>query len=198
MRGKALALIESFPVSDANFNNVYPLLKTKFFDENILVVTILDKMLNWPAITNNSIEQVQELLTFLKFKLAELAELKVSYRTEEKSVIILLSLVVRKKIPRSFLMELTRKTGSSYPLLDEILQHSSDIIKLLQIRNPASVNALDSGTKHNGTCSRPSKPGLPDEQSHSRVKSKGNNVAVIGVDDRILKSTEKSGCKFCF
>ena len=51
-------------------------------------------------------------------------------------------------------MELTRKTGSSYPILAEILQHSSDIVNLLQIKNPASVNAGNSETKINGKCFR--------------------------------------------
>ena len=46
LRGKTLALIESFLVLDSNFNNAYSLLKTEFFDENFLLDTILDKILN--------------------------------------------------------------------------------------------------------------------------------------------------------
>ena len=65
--GRALQLVENLPIEEDSYDIAWNLLKSEFFDKDLLVNDTLSSIINWPC--NESLEQTMKFITYLKSKL---------------------------------------------------------------------------------------------------------------------------------
>lgn len=127
LTGQALSLVDHMKVDDSSFDQAWELLESEYFDVEFIVDSVLDQILNYAYC--NGVDHVISFNTFLKSKVLNLS--KLGYRFENNtSGDLLLSKIIRSKLPKFILQELSRKTGDSFPSVKQILGNLIDICKL--------------------------------------------------------------------
>ena len=147
-RGRALSLIENLAIEDSSFDLAMDLLHEEFMDEDYLINQTLSEIINYKKCY--CLESSMELLTFLKTKIAEIAKVGIKF-SPKCAGDILLSNIVRSKLYKTFLQEISRKTGKNYPSLNEIMEHSANVYKLLKPSEASSSNSTGSKVFRNST-----------------------------------------------
>ena len=94
--GRALQLVENLPIEDDSYDIAWNLLKSEFFDKDLLVNDTLSSIINWPY--NESLEQTMKFITYLKSKLFELKKFDLDFLKENSAGEILLSNIVQSKL----------------------------------------------------------------------------------------------------
>ena len=157
LRGKAFSLVDSLPIDEGTYNMAMELLDAEFLDTDLIIHQIFDEVKFYPQV--GSLGKVEEFLTFLRFKLVELEKFDLDF-SEGTSGAMLLSSIVRDKLPRFFKTELSRRTGFPYPQLEDILKHAPDLYKILH----------DNDKRHES--SKPSKVSSPPQVSGPKTNLK--------------------------
>lgn len=141
LSGRALTLIENYPITDQGFDDAWNLLKQEFLDENLLINETLTTIIKWPS--SNSLEENMNFVTFLKSKLNELKKFNLDYISNADAAgQILMGNIVRGKLFSPFLREMMRKVDTSYPSVYQILDYSTEIYKLIKPIEGAKNNSL--------------------------------------------------------
>lgn len=178
LKGRALALIDTLPVSDDNFEIAWNLLEAEFLDRNFLVNSTLCQIVDWK--TCKTIDANLEFINFIRIKLNELSRFHVNFFAEDSSGETLMSNIVRNKLHHLFLTELCRKINTNYPTVNNILEHSVAIHKLIET-TPSEIN--------NNNFSQRSFYSAAKSNSAKNDYSKNPFLP--------LTSSDPKGCKFC-
>ena len=183
--GEALSVVENISVNDAGFELAFELLDFTFPD----VENIIDKVLSEILHMNEakSLNEVESLVRFLNNKFIDLKGLKVDLLEANSAALLLISKIVNGKLPRSFLIELSRETGSAYPNFNLLLNNYQSILARLRLGHYEST-----GTK----------PKVKHEiKDRSFESSRPESKLVTSSEPSKVKSANKvtsSGkCKFC-
>ena len=167
-----------------SFDCASQLLLEEFYDVEGLIDRTLGALIDQPKLT--SISEVQTFVTSLRFKLVELQKLGLNF-FEKTSGNVLLSKIIRDKLPKFFLIELNRKFAKAFPTLTDFLKHASGLIKMLNV----SSNLAAKECTPNKQYSKPSKE-VKDIVAESRF-NKFHSIAPTRKTE--LYSSKK--CKFC-
>lgn len=92
-RGRALALIENFPIEDDSFDPAMALLEAEFLDKDLLINKTLSDIVNFKPCS--CLDSSMEMLTFLKSKIAELRRFGIRF-SPGTSGEVLLSNIIRE------------------------------------------------------------------------------------------------------
>ena len=124
--GRARSLVSNRNINDQSIKNAFEVLDATFLDESLIVEKIINFLKNYPNMyTCNSVE---EFVTILRCKLADLKQFAIDFEEERSAGNILLSNIIRAKLPEEYLKELKRRT-IPYPSVQDLLKHSNDIGK---------------------------------------------------------------------
>ena len=138
LRGKAFSLIESLPSDDASYEAAIDLLDREFLDSDLIIHQIIRKIRYHSAPTE--LKDIEEFVSFHRFRLVELSKFNLDFQGSETAACILLSDIVRDKLPRFFLVELSRHCKSAYPFIPQLFEYSPNLFKILSCKNePKSV-----------------------------------------------------------
>lgn len=130
LQGKALSLVANLPINEENFTLAWNILMEEFMDSHFLVNTAVSELIAWPLC--NNIISTAEFLSHIKVKRLELSRFQVSFSDPTSSGNVIISNIIRSKLPNFYFMELCRRTGSSYPDINDILTHSVEINRMFK------------------------------------------------------------------
>ena len=133
LKGRALSLIENLPINNNSLQEAWTILERVFLDRGDLIEKTLESIRNHKDCRSNL-----ESRTFLEFVSAKLLELEwfdLDY-THEPSAQILMSLIIKTKLHAPFLMELSRKVGSTHVTVEQMLDNSTAVYNLLKGEEP--------------------------------------------------------------
>ena len=194
LKGGALSLVEHIDLSSGGFNEAWSLLEKEFLDKDKIINLTLNSIIDYPNLTKLS--EVENFITFLKFKMFELEKLGLPFCTESTGD-VLMSLIVRNKLPKFFVIELSRKINSAHPKLSDFLEHSSDIIKMLscnEIKKQTSAaikepKSIESAPIYSHKVHKPNDVVQQSQLSYNYAAKSDNSK---------FGNSNRSGCKLCF
>ena len=182
-RGRALALIENLAVNDHSYKVALELLESEFLDKDALINLTISELINCKPCS--CLESNMNFLTFLKGKLAELERFDVDV-FDDGTGELLIGNIVRGKMYSVFLQELCRKTNSNYPNIENILDHSVSVYKLLK---PSESNTSVSNQRTFVSSSNSQQSARNRHSFGSKTENKGQMQAA--------QSKTGGGCKLC-
>ena len=125
LRGQALSLIDNIPIDDMSFEQAWKLLEDEYYDKEFLIDAIMNKIIEYPKCSN--IDNTLEFCTFLKFNLINLKKIGHDFEKIGSAGNLLISKIVRMKLPNFFIQELCRRSHVSYPSINQFLTNAHDI-----------------------------------------------------------------------
>lgn len=147
LRGQALSLVDNLNIDDTCFEQAWKLLESEYYDKEYIVDYVLSEILNYSCCTD--VDQVFAFNTFLKSFLLNLNKLGYDFENKTNSSgNLLMSKIIRTKLPKFFLQELTRKSGESYPSVDQFINYASEICKMHKRPDSISGNKINSSISH--------------------------------------------------
>jgi hypothetical protein len=123
LKGNALSLI----ANQTEFDVAWNVLNTQYFQVDSIIDCLLAPLIDPAPLT--SLKSVSEYFTVLRFKIQELSSLGVDCVTGALGC-RLLSKTIRAKLPGYILQEVSRRTGSNYASVENILAHIEDILAM--------------------------------------------------------------------
>ncbi|XP_064111443.1 uncharacterized protein LOC135218931 [Macrobrachium nipponense] len=100
------------------------------FGDNI-IDQVIGEVLNTSEV--KSLSEVESLVRSLNNKFIDLKGLGIDLIEVDSAALLLISKIVNRKLPRNFLIELSRTTGSSYPNFNQLLDNYQSIIARLSL-----------------------------------------------------------------
>ena len=179
LRGRALALVEHLPVNEDSFDEAWQLLEDEFYDADFLLNSVISKIIDYPKCSD--LNSTMEFCTSLKSWVLNLRKMNYDFETVETAGNLIMSNLVRSKIPTFFLQELCRRSGVGYPSLNHFLEYSSEMAKMFK---KSSSNA--SGFKKTEISKNYA------TKTYSNVSKSDIKSSPQGSDKNFLRS-----CKFC-
>ena len=113
LSGEAFNLVENLPIEDTNFKLALQLLDKNFLDSQLIVDKTLNSILNTPDVSQ--LKDVEFFIRLIANKVQDLKGLGVNLVEPGSSGLLLLSKIINLKLPRPFLIELSRETNTNYP-----------------------------------------------------------------------------------
>lgn len=138
LRGKALSLVENFPLEDASYHLTVSVLEREFFDVDLIIDEIYSSMTS--ASKCNSLSDVNMMLDSWRLRVIELQQLGLDFLCAHTAGLSLLSKLLRDKLPNFYLREVCKMCNSPYPTVQQIFDSSSDLSKILADRSKSSVS----------------------------------------------------------
>ena len=120
--GEALNLVENLPVVDDCYDLAIQLLDTNFLDKDLTVDKVLTSILQAPEVVQ--LKDVEAFIRSISNKIQDLQGLGVNLSAASTDALLLTSKIINMKLPRQFLIELSRKTNSNYPTYNQLLSNS--------------------------------------------------------------------------
>ena len=156
LRRRALSLLQQCDstIDQGLFDTAWRLLEKEYLKVDLLIEFSIAKIKDYPAL--NSLDEIVELLTFLRFKEVELATLGVKFPTDNHLDFsnCLLSAIIQDKLPNYFLVELARKTDNPVPSFRLLLEHGDELLcRLRNTRKPSSNANPTEGHSASGSSS---------------------------------------------
>ena len=131
------------------FECAWQLLLKEFYNVEGLIDRTLGHLIDQTMLT--SISEVKAFVTSLRFKLVELQKFGLNF-FEKTSGNVLLSKILRDKLPKFFLIELSRKSAKAFPTLTDFLKHASDLIKILTVSSNLAAKQCTSNKQYTKPC----------------------------------------------
>ena len=129
--GEALIVVENIPVTDDGYALALQQLDFNFLDKENIIDRVLNDILQMVEV--RSLLEVEPLVRTLHTKISDLNGLGVNLLETDSAALLLLSKIVNKKLPRQFLIELARDTGSTYPNFNQLLCRYHNILARLSL-----------------------------------------------------------------
>ena len=128
LAGRALGLVENLLTCDESYAIAMRLLNDEFLDEEFIFNKIMNELMAIkPA---DSLDKANEFLVNLKSQVMELQKIKYDFLQLGTSGNELLSLIVRTKLPKNIIIEISRRSSITYPKLNHIFEHFFEVRKL--------------------------------------------------------------------
>lgn len=176
LKGEALSLI----LNQNSFSASWNLLEKQYLNKNKIIDLLLSEFTKLDSLA--TIKQISEFFTKLRYKIQELKSMGIDY--EENTLgCVLLSKLIRQRLPTYIVQELARKTGTNYPSVKLILEHAESVLELRQQNQPSVPTT---GTKPKITKIKHNYP------SNSHKTNSSISPDKIAVHVNINKT-----CKFC-
>ena len=131
LTGEALNLVENIPVEDLSYAQAIGLLDTNYLDKDAIINNTLDLILDKPEV--GTLKEVESFIRLIINKVHDLKGVGVDLTSDSSSGLLLLSRIVIRKLPRQFILELSRETGTNYPNFNQLEKNYLDIIVRLRL-----------------------------------------------------------------
>ena len=154
-----------------NFSNAWQLLSDTYLNKEAIVDSIFQDIISEEPV--QSIIKIKNLFTKIRFKLSELKSFGINWE-DDSCYSLLLSRIIRNKLPPFFLQELGRSTGNYYPHMVQLMTVSFSVIDFFE----------SSAKRNSPPCKKPDK-------INSDVKKQSNktiNVNPVAKNNVIEKS----------
>ena len=125
-----------------------------------------------------SLKEVESLIRAVNSKLHDLKCLNLDLLESNSAGLVLVSKIICNKLPRHFLIELFRETGTNYPSFNQVLQVYQSILTRLKVK------CKDNGSKANGN----------DKGAKPKMVNKSSNNSDNKPGEAKVKSSK---CRFC-
>ena len=131
LQGDALKLIENIEIRDDNYELAFEQLDFHYLDKNNIIDKTLDEILNLPEV--RQLKEVEPFVRLIYNKVHDLKGLNVDLLEDNSSGLVLFSKIVNRKLPRHFLVELSRETDTNYPDFNQLLSKYQTILTRLNL-----------------------------------------------------------------
>ena len=188
LAGEALNLVENLPVEDNSFRLAVDLLDHNFLDKDLIIDKTLNSILMAPEVSQ--LKEVETFVRLISNKVQDLKGVGVNLTETGSSGLLLLSKIINLKLPRQFLIELSRETNTNYPNFNQLVDKFQEILIRLKL------GYAEQSVKHKvkieaGSVSSPPKWDLKNKQ----VDSKSKEYKVKSGQEISKKQSYR--CKFC-
>ena len=180
LKGDARRHLEVVEFGEDDLERAWELLDLHFLDPKRIINITLEKVVNCPSLKTP--DDIDKFISSLEIKLHDLSMIGQCFAKQDSPGLMLLSVIVRKKLPNYYLQELVRKTGSAFPDVNELIQNRRDINSVLQIK----PSYPETNKPAPSLSSNAPKKSENSTQSHSKTTS-GNK----------LVSKTPSSCRLC-
>ena len=123
--------METIIVDNEGYGLAFDLLDFHNLDKENIIDKTLEKILNLPEV--KQLKEVESFIRLVHNKVHDLKGLNVDLLEENYSGLILFSKIVNRKLPRHFLIELSRVTDSIYPDFNQLLSKYQSILACLNL-----------------------------------------------------------------
>ena len=218
VKGEALSTVEHVTVNDDGFKTAFDLLDFNFLNKEEIRDRTIDTILSLSEA--KSLKEVETLIRAVNSKLHDLKSLNLDVLEVNSAGLVLISKIVCNKLPRHFLIELFRETGTNYPSFNLLLQVYQSILTRLQVNikdnsskgqdNQVNISSSNKGAKPKmGNKSSNEKPTSDNKSSEAQVKSSKcrfcgspehttvNCEVHPSIDARIKLADQKGWCTHC-
>ena len=120
VKGEALSTVEHVTVNDDGFKTAFDLLDFNLMNKEEIRDRTIDTILSLSEA--KSPKEVETLIRAVNSKLHDLKSLNLDLLEVNSAGLVLVSKIVCNKLPRHFLIELFRETGTNYPSFNLLLQ----------------------------------------------------------------------------
>ena len=190
--GTALSVVENITVNDEGFDLALKQLDLNFLDIDNIIDKVLGEILNTSEV--KSLSEVESLVRSLNNKFIDLQGLGVNLIEVDSAALLLISKFVNRKLPRNFLIELSRTTGSSYPNFIQLFDNYQSIITRLSLGNDEGSGAkpkVNFNSKvHNAQQAKFSNKSTSSNTPNNNFNNNSNKA-------QFSKPLSSGRCKFC-
>ena len=191
LEGKARALVSSSNVTNHSITNAFEILDRAFLDEEKIIEQTINFLKEYPDLTNSNC--IEEFITILRCKLSELREFSMDFELEGSPGNVLLSNIIRSKLPNYFLTELCRRSKKSYPKIEDLLEHGCDVCKLHPYKNNKKAERNTSNSNSTGAKGGNPSNNPPPFNRRNTYDNSNHNQNKQNYDAKSYVKT----CKFC-
>ena len=131
LKGDALKVVENITVDNEGYGLAFDQLDFHYLDKENIIDKTLDEILNLSEV--KQLKEVESFTRLVHNKVYDLKGLNVDLLKENSSGLMLFSKIVNKKLPRHFLIELSRVTDSTYPDFNQLLNRYHSILARLNL-----------------------------------------------------------------
>ena len=131
LKGDALKLVENITVNEEGYELAFNQLDFHYLDKENVIDKTLDEILNLAEV--RQLKEVESFIRLVHNMVHDLKGLNVDLLEENCSGLMLFSKIVNRKLPRHFLIELSRVTDSTYPDFNQLLNRYQSILARLNI-----------------------------------------------------------------
>ena len=218
IKGEALSTVEHVTVNNDGFKTAFDLLDFNFLNKEEIRDRTIDTILSLSEA--KSLKEVETLIRAVNSKLHDLKSLNLDLLEVNSAGLVLVSKIVCNKLPRHFLIELFRETGTSYPSFNVLIQVYQSILTRLQVNikdnsskgqdNQVNISSSNKGAKPKMVNkSSNEKPTSYNKSSEAKVKSwkcrfcgspehtTVNCEVHPSIDARIKLADQKGWCTKC-
>ena len=189
LKGDALKLVENITVNDEGYDLAFDQLDFHYLDSENIIDKTLDEILNLSEV--RQLKEVESFIRLVSNKVHDLKGLNVDLLERDSSGLMLFSKIVNRKLPRHFLIELSRVTDTTYPNFNQLLNKYQSILARLNLGWNENSGAKPKKTETSMDSSENSKTkgaNVKQQENPNNKKSKsGENNA----------SSSVGKCKFC-
>ena len=129
--GDALKLVENIVVDDDGYDLALALLDFHYLDKNDIIDRTLEEILNWSEV--RQLKEIEPFIRLVHNKVLDLKGLGIDLLEENSSGLLLFSKIVNRKLPRNFMIELSRVTDTNYPDFNQLLNNYQNILARLRL-----------------------------------------------------------------
>ena len=189
LKGDALKLVENITVDNEGYGLAFNQLDFHYLDKENVIDKTLDKILNLSEV--KQLKEVESFIRLVHNKVHDLKGLNADLLEENSSGLMLSSKIVNRKLPRHFLIELSRVTDSTYPDFNQLLIRYQSILARLNLGWNDNFGAKTKNkTETSVDSSENSKTKGANFKQHENTNSKKPKV-----ENAATSSVGK--CKFC-
>ena len=174
LSGKSLQLIENLPASETSYSQAFQILDREFLDISSIFNHTMQTFISSTAATN--VDESCEKILKLQCLLVDLEKIGYNIR-EEKCAVEIVSLILRSKLPKFFLIEACRKLETHMPSALQLFDSYKEIAMLLR------------GSQRNKLVNEVQPAAKPVDRSANHKA--GNPVKPLAT------AKQNSSCKFC-
>ena len=186
VKGEALSTVEHVTVNDDGFKTAFDLLDFNFLNKEEIRDRTIDTILSLSEA--KSLKEVETLIRAVNSKLHDLKSLNLDLLEVNSAGLVLVSKIVCNKLPRHFLIELFRETGTNYPSFNLLLQVYQSILTRLQVNIKDNISKGQDNQVNISSSNKSAKPKMVNKSSNEKPTS----------DNKSSEAKVKSSkCRFC-
>ena len=184
LSGRALSLVENLVVSDQSYADAVRVLDSEFLDrESIFNKIVKDLIAIKPM---ESLDNCNDFIVKMKSQILELSKINYEFMRSGTSGNELISHIIRSKLPRNIIVEISRRSSVTYPKIQHIFEHFFEIKKVFtinKVEKSQSTSSQSDGAKKIST---------------NQIKDNSNSSSSRSSTPRFESNSDTpKGCKLC-